>query len=68
MNGLRRGYNWALVSYLLMQPESGLVGTGVFKPEFDVVICKRINNRLAVFTAERTAICLGMQWEDEARR
>lgn len=47
--------------------QSEHVGTGVYIPEFDVAICKRINNRLSVFTAEITAIILGLQWVEEVR-
>ncbi|MGL5578178.1 MAG: ribonuclease H family protein, partial [Fusobacteriaceae bacterium] len=48
-------------------PGSDHVGVGVYIPEFDITTCKRINNKLSVFTAEVVAIILGLQWVEEIR-
>ncbi len=39
----------------------------MYIPEFDVKICKRITDRLSVFTAEITALILALQWIEEVR-
>jgi len=46
---------------------NGHVGAGVFITEFNRVICKRIDDRQSVFTAEIVAIILGLQWVEEVR-
>lgn len=43
------------------------VGVGVYIPEFDVTIYKRINDNLSVITAEVVAIILGLQWVEVVR-
>lgn len=48
-------------------PGTEHVGSGAYKPEFDVVICKIINDKLSVYTAEMVAIILGLQWIEEVR-
>lgn len=40
-------------------------GEGVYIPEFDLTICKRINEKLSVYTAKVVAIILGLQWVEK---
>ena len=48
-------------------PESGRVGAGVYVGEFEVVVSRRLSDRLSVFTAELVAIILGLQWVEDVR-
>ncbi len=43
------------------------IPVGVYITEFDVTICKRMNDKLSVFTAEVVAIILGLQWVEVVR-
>ncbi len=49
------------------EPESKHVGTAMYIPEFDVIICRRITDRLSVLTAEITSIILAFRWIEEVR-
>ncbi len=46
-------------------PESGVTGIGIFIPEFEISIFKRLSNNLAIYTLELVAIMLALQWIED---
>ena len=47
--------------------ERDRVGTGVFIPEKNIKIAKRIPDKLSVYTSEMVAVILGLQWVENVR-
>ena len=43
------------------------VGTGVYIPQFNIKIGKRITDQLSVYTAEMMAVIIALQWVEEVR-
>lgn len=40
---------------------------GIYIPEFDIGIAKRISNKLSVYTAEMVAIIISLQWVEQVK-
>ena len=49
------------------EPDSGCTGAGVYIPEFDVQICKRLTDELSVYSVEMLSIVVAVQWVEDVQ-